>query len=71
MILQKITKMLFWVIWSRLIIEIYGLLQSETEQRPHKVSFYVDKSKAETVTKQLSEIFKNRGVRIKFVPSVI
>lgn len=71
MILQKITKMLFWVIWSRLIIEIYGLLQSETEQRPHKVSFYVDKSKAETVTKQLSEIFKNCGVRIKFVPSVI
>lgn len=58
-------------IWSLLIIGIYGLLQSETEQRPHKVSFYVDKSKAETVTKQLSEILKNRGVRIKFVLWVI
>ncbi|KAH9674217.1 putative sucrose-phosphatase 2 [Citrus sinensis] len=37
-------------------------LQSETEQRPHKVSFYVDKDKAQTVTQKLSEIFKNRGV---------
>ncbi|XP_044492744.1 sucrose-phosphatase 2 [Mangifera indica] len=44
-------------------------LQSETEQRPHKVSFYVDKSKAETVTKQLSEIFKNLGLDIKIIYS--
>eukprot|EP00258_Populus_trichocarpa_P027887 XP_024443906.1 sucrose-phosphatase 1 isoform X2 [Populus trichocarpa] len=37
-------------------------LQSETEQRPHKVSFYVDKDKAQDVTKALSEIFAKRGV---------
>lgn len=48
------------------IIDIYGFMQSETEQRPHKVSFYVDKDKAQTVTQKLSEIFKNRGVRFKF-----
>lgn len=39
-------------------------MQSETEQRPHKVSFFVDKSKAQDVTKVLSEKLGNRGVRI-------
>lgn len=42
-----------------------GFTQSETEQRAHKISFYVNKDKAQTVTKTLSEILKNRGVRIK------
>jgi hypothetical protein len=42
-------------------------MQSETEQRPHKVSFYVDKDKAQDVTKALSEIFAKRGVSFKFV----
>ena len=53
-------------IWNVTIIDIYGFVQSETEQRPHKVSFYVDKDKAQTVTQKLSEIFKNRRVRFKF-----
>lgn len=44
-------------------------LQSETEQRPHKVSFYVDKDKAQTVTQKLSEIFKNRGLNVKIIYS--
>ncbi|KAL5739840.1 hypothetical protein ACOSP7_028734 [Xanthoceras sorbifolium] len=44
-------------------------LQSETEQRPHKVSFYVDKDKAQTVTKSLSEILKNCGLDVKIIYS--
>ncbi|CAN6807546.1 unnamed protein product [Brassica oleracea] len=36
-------------------------LQAETEQRPHKVSFYVDKSKAHQVTKELSQRLEKRG----------
>ncbi|KAK3005415.1 hypothetical protein RJ639_016836 [Escallonia herrerae] len=34
---------------------------SETEQRPHKASFYVQKDKAQEVTKALSERFEIRG----------
>jgi len=52
--------------WNLWINEIYGVMQSETEQRPHKVSFYVDKDKAQDVTKALSEIFAKRGVSFKF-----
>ncbi|KAL9373880.1 hypothetical protein Peur_033500 [Populus x canadensis] len=44
-------------------------LQSETEQRPHKVSFYVDKDKAQDVTKALSKIFAKRGLDVKIVYS--
>ncbi|XP_050229083.1 sucrose-phosphatase 1-like [Mercurialis annua] len=44
-------------------------LQSETEQRAHKISFYVDKSKAETVTKELSEILAKRGLDVKIIYS--
>ncbi|KVI09429.1 HAD-like domain-containing protein [Cynara cardunculus var. scolymus] len=38
-------------------------LQSETEQRPHKASFYVKKEKAQEVMKNLSEILVKRGVK--------
>ncbi|KAF2287408.1 hypothetical protein GH714_039839 [Hevea brasiliensis] len=44
-------------------------LQSETEQRPHKVSFYVDKDKAQTVMKVLSEILGKRGLDVKIIYS--
>lgn len=37
-------------------------MQAETEQRPHKISFYVDKEKAQQVTKKLAEILEKRGV---------
>ncbi|KAL0338729.1 UNVERIFIED_CONTAM: Sucrose-phosphatase 2 [Sesamum angustifolium] len=36
-------------------------LQSDTEQRPHKVSFYVQKDKAQDIMKSLSTRFKERG----------
>jgi hypothetical protein len=39
--------------------------QSETEQRPHKISFYVEKAKAQAVTKALKECFEKHGVRFK------
>lgn len=38
-------------------------LQSETEQRPHKVSFYVPKDKAQDIMKTLSKRLEERGVR--------
>ncbi|KAJ8754504.1 hypothetical protein K2173_005665 [Erythroxylum novogranatense] len=44
-------------------------LQSETEQRPHKVSFYVDKDKAHSVIKALTEIFEKRGLDVKIIYS--
>lgn len=47
-----------------LIVQVYVVMQSETEQRPHKVSFYVDKDKARGVTKALSELLEKRGVRL-------
>ncbi|KAG5252974.1 sucrose-phosphatase family protein [Salix suchowensis] len=45
------------------------ILQSETEQRPHKVSFYVDKDKARNVIKALSEIFAKHGLDVKIIYS--
>ncbi|CAI0402373.1 unnamed protein product [Linum tenue] len=44
-------------------------LQSETEQRPHKISFYVDKAKAQDVIKALSDIFQKRGLDVKIIYS--
>ncbi|KAJ9181260.1 hypothetical protein P3X46_009407 [Hevea brasiliensis] len=44
-------------------------LQSETEQRPHKVSFYVDKDKAQNVTTAISEILGKRGLDVKIIYS--
>lgn len=44
-------------------------LQSETEQRPHKVSFFVDKNKAQTVTKELSERLEKLGLDVKIIYS--
>ncbi|PSS15836.1 Sucrose-phosphatase [Actinidia chinensis var. chinensis] len=38
-------------------------LQAETEQRPHKVSFYVQKDKAQEVMKALSEKFVKHGFK--------
>ncbi|PON42062.1 HAD-superfamily hydrolase, subfamily IIB [Parasponia andersonii] len=44
-------------------------LQAETEQRAHKVSFYVKKDKAEAVTKALSEALEKRGLDVKIIYS--
>ncbi|KAI3859820.1 hypothetical protein MKW92_048346, partial [Papaver armeniacum] len=43
------------------------LMQSEADQRQYKVSFFVDKDKANGVIKALSERLKNRGLDIKIV----
>ncbi|KAL2554157.1 putative sucrose-phosphatase 2 [Forsythia ovata] len=44
-------------------------LQSETEQRPHKVSFYVKKDKARDIMKALSARFEERGLDVKIIYS--
>ncbi|KAE8125239.1 hypothetical protein FH972_020072 [Carpinus fangiana] len=44
-------------------------LQSETEQRPHKISFYVEKAKAQAVTKALKECFEKHGLDVKIIYS--
>ncbi|KAL8517615.1 hypothetical protein ACS0TY_015749 [Phlomoides rotata] len=44
-------------------------LQSGTEQRPHKVSFYVQKEKAQDVMKSLSTLLKERGLDVKIIYS--
>ncbi|XP_051132034.1 sucrose-phosphatase 2-like [Andrographis paniculata] len=44
-------------------------LQSDTEQRPHKVSFYVQKAKAQDIMKSLSTRLKERGLDVKIIYS--
>lgn len=44
-------------------------LQSETEQRSHKISFYVDKGVAQEVMKSLSERLEKRGLDVKIIYS--
>ncbi|KAL5200118.1 hypothetical protein ABZP36_021321 [Zizania latifolia] len=44
-------------------------LQSETEQRLHKVSFYVDKKSAQEVIKSLSKNLEKRGLDAKIIYS--
>ncbi|XP_004228616.1 sucrose-phosphatase 1 isoform X2 [Solanum lycopersicum] len=44
-------------------------LQSETEQRPHKVSFYVPKDKAQDIMKTLSKRLEERGLDVKLIYS--
>ncbi|XP_044460737.1 sucrose-phosphatase 2-like [Mangifera indica] len=41
--------------------------QSETEQRPHKVSFFIENSKASAVMKALSERLEKRGLDVKII----
>ncbi|XP_008790096.2 sucrose-phosphatase 2-like isoform X1 [Phoenix dactylifera] len=43
--------------------------QSSTEQRPHKVSFYVQKGQAEEVMRCLSERLVKRGLDVKIIYS--
>ncbi|KAG6596640.1 Sucrose-phosphatase 1, partial [Cucurbita argyrosperma subsp. sororia] len=43
--------------------------QAESEQRPHKVSFYIQKDKAQAVTKALSESMERRGLDVKIIYS--
>ncbi|PNX99135.1 sucrose-phosphatase 1-like protein [Trifolium pratense] len=43
--------------------------QAETEQRAHKVSFYVKKDKAKQVTEALSKILEQRGLDVKIIYS--
>ncbi|KAK1289860.1 Sucrose-phosphatase 2 [Acorus calamus] len=42
---------------------------SETEQRPHKVSFYIPKEHAQHVAKALSERLEKRGLDVKIIYS--
>ncbi|CAJ2673527.1 unnamed protein product [Trifolium pratense] len=43
--------------------------QSETEQRPHKVSFYLEKGKASKVVQALSKCLESRGLEVKIIYS--
>ncbi|XP_022150700.1 sucrose-phosphatase 1-like [Momordica charantia] len=43
--------------------------QPETEQRPHKVSFYIDKDEAPKVVNALSECLEKRGLDVKVIYS--
>uniref|UniRef100_A0A2P2JEZ6 Sucrose-phosphatase n=1 Tax=Rhizophora mucronata TaxID=61149 RepID=A0A2P2JEZ6_RHIMU len=43
--------------------------QPETEQRPHKVSFFLDKIKASEVIRSLSELLEKHGLDVKVIYS--
>ncbi|XP_057430467.1 sucrose-phosphatase 1-like isoform X3 [Lotus japonicus] len=43
--------------------------QSDTEQRPHKVSFYLEKGKASKVMQALSNCLEKRGLDVKIIYS--
>lgn len=43
--------------------------QAVTEQRPHKVSFYVDKAQAQEVIRALTEKLQELGLRVKLIYS--
>ncbi|XP_028789859.1 sucrose-phosphatase 1 [Neltuma alba] len=43
--------------------------QAESEQRPHKVSFYIKKDKAQNVIEALSETLRKRGLDVKIIYS--
>ncbi|KAJ0980716.1 hypothetical protein J5N97_008971 [Dioscorea zingiberensis] len=43
--------------------------QSETEQRPHKISFYVEKGHAEEIMKSLYVSLEKRGLDVKIIYS--
>lgn len=45
------------------------ILQSETEQRPHKVSFYLEKGKASKVIQDLSKCLVKYGLDVKIIYS--
>ncbi|CAA7048494.1 unnamed protein product [Microthlaspi erraticum] len=42
-------------------------LQREADQRPNKVSFWIDKSKVEAVSKELHQRLEKRGLDVKFI----
>ncbi|KAL1199864.1 putative sucrose-phosphatase 3b [Cardamine amara subsp. amara] len=44
-------------------------LQPKTEQRLHKVSFYIDEGQGEPVTKELSQLLEKRGLDVKIIYS--
>lgn len=39
-------------------------MQAATEQRPHKISFYIEKGHAQEVIRSLSDAFQRRGVKL-------
>ena len=41
---------------------MFHLMQRDCDQRPNKVSFFIDKSKAQEVTKELYQRLEKRGV---------
>ncbi|XP_042452201.1 sucrose-phosphatase 2-like [Zingiber officinale] len=43
--------------------------QAATEQRPHKISYYVDKEHAQEVIRSLSDAFQRRGLDVKIIYS--
>lgn len=49
----------------------WSVLQAETEQRAHKVSFYVEKDNAKQVTEALSKILEQRGVSYNALISIL